>query len=311
MLARLRARGGDVAIAHEFRPPPYGGSNQFLLALQGELQRRGYSVASNRVGRRTRACVLNAFLFDERVLRGIDRERVRIVHRVDGPVGVYRGHDDGADRRVAEINARYAHATIFQSHYSLDATRGLGIELRNPTVIPNAVDPAIFNPGPRREPTDRVRLIATSWSDNANKGFDWYEWLDGNLDFRRFEFLFVGRSPVTFANIRIVPPLPSGRLADVLREQDVYVTASRNDPCSNALIEALACGLPAVYLRSGGHPELVGDAGGGFATHDELLAAIEDVAARRDELRGAIEIPALGDVTDRYLATMGLAPRPE
>ena len=30
---------------------------------------------------------------------------VRMVHRVDGPVGVYRGFDDGTDARIAEINA--------------------------------------------------------------------------------------------------------------------------------------------------------------------------------------------------------------
>ena len=36
----------DVAIAHTFRKPPYGGSNQFLIALRGELERRGLRVAA-------------------------------------------------------------------------------------------------------------------------------------------------------------------------------------------------------------------------------------------------------------------------
>ena len=40
------------------------------------------------------------------------------------------------------------------------------------SVIPNAVDPAIFHPPASREPLDgrRVRLIASSWSDNPRKG---------------------------------------------------------------------------------------------------------------------------------------------
>src|SRR5205085_114766 len=114
--------------------------------------------------RRTRACLLNAYLFDQRVLRRAEPGRVRVVHRVDGPVGVYRGRDDGTDGRIAEINARYADETIFQSRYSLEATRELGMELRNPTVIHNAVDPAIFHRGAGRVPTGRVRLVATSWS---------------------------------------------------------------------------------------------------------------------------------------------------
>ncbi|MGH3136152.1 MAG: hypothetical protein ACRDPV_06640, partial [Gaiellaceae bacterium] len=38
---RYRAGRADIAIFHEFSPPPYGGGNQFLLALRGELERRG------------------------------------------------------------------------------------------------------------------------------------------------------------------------------------------------------------------------------------------------------------------------------
>ena len=37
------------------------------------------------------------------------------------------------------------------------------------------------------------------------------------------------------------------QLAELLRAHDVYLAPSRDDPCSNALLEALACGLPAAY----------------------------------------------------------------
>ena len=70
--------------------------------------------------------------------------------------------------------ASYADATVFQSRYSLEKHRELGLELRDPVVIPNAPDPAVFNADGRaalrrREP---VRLITTSWSDNPRKGAD-------------------------------------------------------------------------------------------------------------------------------------------
>ena len=55
-----------------------------------------------------------------------------MVHRVDGPIGVYRGFDDGTDVRIVEINRELADATIFQSRYSLDKHRELGLELRRP-----------------------------------------------------------------------------------------------------------------------------------------------------------------------------------
>jgi glycosyltransferase involved in cell wall biosynthesis len=297
---RSRRSRSDLAIFHAFHAPPYGGGNQFLLALRAELQRRGLAVEVNQVSSGTPACLYNSFNFDFTRLRRFARDGLRMVHRVDGPVGTYRGFDDGTDRRIVEINT-LAEATILQSRYSLEKHAELGLELRNPRVIHNAVDPAIFHPPPERSRSDRLRVIATSWSDNPRKGFDVLTWLDRNLDFDAYELTFAGRTSVPFANIAVVDPLPSLELADLLRAHDVFVAASRDDPCSNALLEALACGLPAAYLRSGGHPELVGGAGIGFDAAEEVPAALSQLDAELDERRAAIRISSLSDVADGYL----------
>jgi glycosyltransferase involved in cell wall biosynthesis len=42
-----------------------------------------------------------------------------------------------------------------------------------------------------------------------------------------------------------------------------------NDPCPSLVIEAMACGLPVVYARSGGVPELVGDDAGIGVPHPD------------------------------------------
>jgi len=305
---RARLRGlverPDVAIFHDFVPPPYGGSNQFLLALRGELHGRGLRVAANAVVPATRACVLNAHLVDAELLRGLLHGGCRVLHRVDGPLQRYRGFDDGTDEGIVALNREFADVTVVQSRYSLAAHEELGLPLRNPVVIPNAVDPALFPLAGRR-----VRLISTSWSDNPNKGGHVYEWLDQHLDWGRFEYTFVGRTRSSFRHIRVVPPLPSQELADLLRGHDVYVTASRNDPCSNALLEALACGLPALYLDSGGHPEIVGGAGVRFASAEEAAVALDRLVAEYEERRARISLPSLPDVADRYLAAMGLEAR--
>lgn len=44
----------------------------------------------------------------------------------------------------------------------------------------------------------------------------------------------------------------------VYRSADAYLMLKHNDPCPNAVLEALACGLPVLYSDSGGVPELVG-----------------------------------------------------
>jgi hypothetical protein len=88
---------------------PWGGGNQFLRALVGEFERRGLTVEVNRISGGTAACLFNSFNFDFRRLRRFARPGVRMVHRVDGPIGVYRGFDDGTDARIAEINAGCRH----------------------------------------------------------------------------------------------------------------------------------------------------------------------------------------------------------
>jgi glycosyltransferase involved in cell wall biosynthesis len=230
---------------------------------------------------------------------------VRMVHRVDGPVGVYRGFDDGTDRRIAEIN-ELADVTILQSQFSLDKHVELGFDLRNPVVVRNSVDPVIFHP-PAQEgvPADRLRVITTSWSANPRKGADILTWIDRNLDVDAFEVTFAGNTEQTFEQIRVVGVLPSQPLADLLRAHDVYLAASRDDPCSNALLEGLACGLPAAFLRSGGHPELVGEGGIGFDEPDELPSVLTRLREELAERRARIHVPPLENVADRYLDALG------
>jgi len=303
----LRSRRGraDLAVFHQFAPPPYGGGNQFLLALVGELRRRGLVVELNRLSGETPALLYNSFNFDFARLKRFARTGVRMVHRVDGPVGTYRGFDDGTDRRIVEINRDFADATILQSAYSLDKHRELGLALRDPVVIRNSVDPAIFHPAQARVARgSRLRVIASSWSDNPRKGADILSWLDANLDFDSFEVTFAGNTQTTFENIQVVDPLPSEELAELLRAQDAYLAPSRDDPCSNALLEALACGLPAAYLRSGGHPELVGEGGLGFDSAEELPAVLSRLRDELDERRRAIRVPSIDEVADRYLEVL-------
>ena len=309
---RTRRGRAGLALFHEFAPSPSGGGHQFLRALTRELEHRGLEVEHNRISGGTPACLFNSFNFDFARLQRFADRGPRLVHRVDGPIGVYRGFDDGTDERIARINAALASATIFQSRYSLDKHRKLGIELREPVVIPNAVDPAIFHPPASREPLAgrRIRLIATSWSDNPRKGGNTLAWLDRHLDHARYELTFAGRAPRSFDHVGTVGPLDSYALAELLRTQDVFLAPSYDDPCSNALLEALACGLPAVYRSSGGHPELVGEGGLPFAEDAELEEVLERLVVELDERRAAISVHPISWVADRYLDVLGLRASP-
>lgn len=299
---RTRDGRADLAVFHEFSPPPAGGGHQFLRALLGELSRRGLDLEENQISALTATCLYNSFNFEAARLRRFARADVRMIHRIDGPVGAYRGFDDGTDASVMRLNA-LADATILQSAFSLDKHRELGLEPRNPIVIPNAPDPGIFFPPSSRTPLGdrKVRVIAASWSSNPRKGGDTLVTLDRMLDKDRYELTFAGNLPVSLGRSRVLPPLPSPAFAAELRAHDVYLAASRDDPCSNALLEALACGLPAVFLRSGGHPELVGEGGLGFDHDEEVPTVLDRLVEELEERRAAIRLLPLSEVADRYL----------
>jgi glycosyltransferase involved in cell wall biosynthesis len=308
-LASRRARA-DIALFHEFAPSPGGGGHQFLRALVGDLDQRGLEVEANRLSAGTKSCLFNSFNFDFARLRRFARPDCRMVHRVDGPIGAYRGFDDGTDARIVALNRELADATVLQSRYSFEKHAELGLELREPVVIPNAVDPAIFHPPDEREPLDGrpVRLIASSWSDNRRKGAETLAWLDRFLEGTRYEMTFVGRAPTRLERIRVVGPVGSEGVAELLRHHDLYIAASRDDPCSNALLEALACGLPAAFLASGGHPELVGGAGLPFHEDDELPEVLDRLVDELEGYRSKIAIPEISEVADRYLQVLGFVP---
>ncbi len=300
-----RLVGGDpLVIVHDFVSPPYGGGNQFLLGLRRYLLAQGIGVGTNRIGSRAKAILFNSFNFDFAPLRRAPRKRLRMIHRVDGPIAGYRGYDDGTDQRISDINRELADVTIFQSEYSLMAHEERGLELRRPVVIPNAADPEIFHARGRRsfDPSQKVRVVAAAWSDNVRKGADALQWLDGHLDFDRYSVTFVGRiGSFRFRNIEVLAPVTSRQLAEILRDHDVYLAPSMNDPCSNALIEAMACGLPVVFLRSGGHPELVAQGGCGFDAVEEIPAALARLVAGYRRFQGSLSPPRMTHVARLYL----------
>jgi len=297
----------DISIFHEFAPPPTGGGHQFMRALWNEMGKRGFRIEGNTISRTTQACLFNSFNFNIARLNVLRRPGCRMVHRVDGPIGVYRGFDDGTDHRIADINLKFADATIFQSQYSLMKHQELGLKFQNPVVIPNATDLALFHREGRISfnLNRKIKIISVSWSDNVNKGAPFYQWLDEHLNWSRYEYTFIGRSPITFKNIRMITPLASTELAQELSQHDIYITASKNDPCSNSLLEALACGLPALYLNSGGHPEIAGQAGLAFNEPEEIPAFLEQLVTHYGQFQAAIQIPGIAEVTRQYLEVLG------
>ena len=272
-----------IYILYNFQDRPWGGGNQFLKALKQEFIRGGvYKENSEEAD----VILFNGYPFNaEHFFSNILKLKEKyskkvIVCRLDGPVSLVRGRDKEIDKIIALFNNLFADGIIFQSNWCKEQNKKLfGIFLKYETVIHNEPDNEIFNQNGKKSfnPKEKIKLIATSWSSNWRKGFEIYKFLDENLDFSKYEMTFVGNSPIEFKNIKWIKPVLPGKLAEILKQHDIYITASRSDPCSNSLIEALSCGLPAVALNDGGHPELVQKGGELFKGKEDIIEKIEKV----------------------------------
>jgi hypothetical protein len=304
LVAHRPGFGITFSLWHEFHRAPWGGGNQFMTALRKELQGLGARVVTNRVPGPSTIVIYNSANFHaERLTNLLNRHRPKLIHRVDGPVALYRGTDFETDRKIHAFNEHHAAATVYQSPYCMHKHHELGYDAIRPVVILNTVNHAIFNCDGRapHEPGRKIRLITCAWSQNPLKGGPLLKWLDGHLDWDRFEYTFVGRTKENFEHIRHVPPQGSRRLAAHLKEHDIFISASMHEPCSNALLEALACGCPALYRQTGGNATLVGYAGLPFTDESDILGQLDHMAARVETYRRMIHVRTLEDVAMQYI----------
>ena len=199
------------------------------------------------------------------------------------------------------MNAELAHATVCQSRFSLEAHRRLGIDLVDPTVIPNAPDPEIFHPPADTVPIGdrRIRVVAASWSDNPRKGVDALRAL-GRADPARFELTFVGRAPAGLEGWNLAPPLASRR------SRRSYASRTATSPRASTTRARTPCSRRS---RAGSRLSTVeaaviassrGTEASGFDGPDDVAAALERLARELDERRAAIGCPPLSEVADRY-----------
>jgi glycosyltransferase involved in cell wall biosynthesis len=295
-----------VHISFEIKDGPWGGGNQFLKAV------RDHFIKHDRYAHNPEDA--DVLLFNSHQvdmgnnsltkLWELKRKNPNLIfiHRVDGPILLGRGTDYISDKIIFAFNSQLADGTIFQSSWSAENCRIMGMGKNHyETLIMNSPNPGVFyKKKPDTPKNDKIRLITTTWSTNPNKGFHILENLDKNLDFSKYSMTFVGNSPVEFKNFDSHPPLPGKDLASLLRKHDIFFTACKNDSCSNSLIEALHCGLPVVSRNSGGNPEIVGDAGILFNQEEEVIPAINEVSRNIKSYSEKMALPTMDETGEAY-----------
>ena len=136
----------------------------------------------------------------------------------------------------------------------------------------------------------KLKVCTHHWGDNWNKGFDAYVLLDSLLSKTKWkdivEFTYIGKvnKNANFINTKVISTISGKKLAEELRSQDFYITGSINEPSGNHHIEAAQCGLPIMYINSGG----VGEYCNGFGIEynlsnfeEKLNKMIQDLEVQR------------------------------
>ncbi len=210
-----------------------------------------------------------------------------------------------AARRAAEQYARALYrrldATVSPSPAMAARLRAIGIEA---ACIPLGVDLDLFHPA-RRDPELRRGLGATDHDlllvyagrlDRERRPdllMDAFERLPAGL---RAALVLVGDGPLRDAlaerarrhgRARVLPFEPDrARLAMLLASADLYVSAMPHETFGLAVVEAQACGLPVVGVRSGAMVERVTPGTGALVPPDSPDAMARCIASvSREEWR--------------------------
>lgn len=283
------------------RSGPWGGANQFINNLKAEFAKRGLYV--DRV-EDSDVIIFNGY----QDLRGIWKSylvypnKIR-VYRLGPILFLHRGiRWLLVDWAVIFTACLIADRIVFQSNWSYSVSSKLGFwASRKTRIISNAVSSSAFNVTERLAPNQPLKLIYTSWSANPNKGFSFLEYLDNHLDFNKYQFNFIGNTKSSFVNIQKCPAVSGEVLATYLKSADIFVAPTKNDACSNAILEALSCGLPVVALNSGANREIIKSSGEVFMNEKELMEKIDLVAKNLNFYKKSIKVKTIKEITDEYL----------
>ena len=158
-------------------------------------------------------------------------------------------------------------------------------------VIYNGVDTDFFSPPGHRDVREAVILVSTGRLIERKGYHHLIEALSG-LD--RVVLRLIGDgveqerltalAEAHHVRVEFMGPKSPGEVAEALKAAEVFVLPSLNEGMSNALLEALASGLPAIVTDVGGSRELVNDNG--------VIVRKGDVPALRDAVKGYIENPS-------------------
>jgi glycosyltransferase involved in cell wall biosynthesis len=293
-----------VSIGSRIVNGPWGGGNLFVKNLSNYLEQNGHKVIYD-LGEKDIDLIL---LTDPRsrkesssTFNHLDIQKYKKFINPDVSV-VQRINECDERKNTTGTNQIYLEASnvadkvIFVSSWLRDLYLNIGMEKEKTSVVLAGSNTKIFNDqnSSLLKSNEKVKIVTHHWSSHANKGFKEYKQLDTMIKHPEWkdliEFTYIGNTSdeYKFENSNIILPLAGLELANELKKHHIYITASVNEPSGNHHIEAAQCGLPILYLDSGGIPEYCKGYGVSFSNdfEDKLKTIIENYDFYKEKLKG-------------------------
>ena len=259
-----------VSIGTNIKDGPWGGGNLFAINLKNHLYSKGFEVVNNlddddidiiliTEPRRTSESSAFTHIDVQKYLKFINSETL-VMHRINECDE--RKNTNYLNKYMINAN-KVADYTVFVSTWLKNLYENQGISTKNNHVVLAGANKEIFN-NKNYVPWDgseEMRIVTHHWGANWNKGFDVYTKLDKLISSKKWQnkisFTYIGNLPKNFKfeNTKVIKPLSGENLAEAIKKNHIYLTASLNEPSGNHHIEGAQCGLPLLYINSGGIPE--------------------------------------------------------
>jgi glycosyltransferase involved in cell wall biosynthesis len=320
-----------------------GGMVSFQDKLTEGLARRGVEVVQDLKAKPYLAVLVIGGSRDLIRLWRTRRQGIPLIHRLDGMNWIHRVRRtslrhtlraESGNFLLSLIRGKLADQVVYQSQFARQWwERAQGVTRTPWQVIHNGVDLSTYTPqGNHERPDDRFRvlLVEGSLMGGYETGLEHAvrlaEGLANRLD-APVELAVAGsvsarvrehwsrQAQVPILWLGLVPP---ERIPEIDRSAHLLFSADLNPACPNAVIEALACGLPVVAFDTGALGELVTGESGALVPYGgdpwqldspDLPSLIEAASAiltdqpgfRAGARRRAETVFSLDTMVDRYL----------
>ena len=259
-----------VSIGTNIKNGPWGGGNLFAINLRDYLISQGHEITYSLKDRDIDVIVLSEPRKTSESSAFTDIEVEKYLKYLNPSALVLHRINECDERKGTNYVNKFliraneiSDCTVFVSSWLRDLFIEQGIKDRNINVILAGANKKIFNTKDKAKwiPGQKLQIVTHHWGANWNKGFDTYQELDTLLDDsyynEKFSFTYIGNLPKNFKfkNTSHIKPLSGVALSKELQKYNIYLTASLYEPSGNHHIEGAQCGLPLLYIDSGGIPE--------------------------------------------------------